>query len=101
MNTMDIASVSRSLGQYIVSAKGAEFNLSLGQRPRIREHANASAEGATHGCRSVQLGESRLQRSCIVERSIPGALPQAGNDMRLWRKQTTHFAFRTESQNPP
>ena len=83
MNTMDIASVSRSLGQYIVSAKVAEFNLSLGQRPRIRE-----------------LGESRLQRSCIAERSIPGALPQAGNDMRLWRKQTAHFAFRTESQTP-
>jgi hypothetical protein len=99
MNTMDIASVSRSLGQYIVSAKGAEFNLSLGQRPRIRERANASTEGATQ--RNVQLGESRLQRSCIVERSIPGALPQAGNDMRLWRKQTTHFAFRTESPTPP
>jgi hypothetical protein len=101
MNTTDVASVSRSFGQYIVNANGAEFNLSLGQGPRIREHASVSAEGATHGCRNVQPGESRLQRSCMVERSIPGALPQAANEMRLWRKQTTHFAFRTESQTSP
>jgi hypothetical protein len=101
MNTMDVASVSYSLGEYSVSANGAEFKLSLGQSPRIRKHANASAEGATHGWRNVQLGESRLQRSCTVEPSIPGALPQAVNEMRLWRKQITYVALRIQSQTPP
>ena len=95
MNTMNVASVSPSLAPCIVSAKGAKFNLSLGQRPRIREYANASAEGAIHGCQRAQPNESRLQRLCIINRSIPGALPQAVGEMRLWRKQTTYVALRT------
>jgi len=101
MSFCHVASMSRSLSQFIVSAKGAKFNLSLGQRPRIREYTNASAEGATQACRNVQSGESRLQRSCRIKRSIPGASPQAGDEMRLWRKQTRHFAIRTQGQTSP
>jgi len=42
----------------LVSAKGAPFTFSLGQRPRIREIKMASAESAIH-FRSV---ETRFQR---------------------------------------
>ena len=101
MNTIDVALAPRIFGQYIVSAKGAKFNLSLGQRPRIWKHANASAKGASHDGRSVQHGESRLQRLCIIDRSISEALPQAGNEMRPWRKQITYVALTTQGQTSP
>jgi len=98
MNTTDVASVSCSLGECAVSAKGAEFKLSLWRRPRIWEHASASAEGAIQNCQEVKRCESRFQRSCMVERYIPGALPQAGTEMHLWRKQIRRFAIRTQSE---
>ena len=84
-----------------MSVNGAEFNLSLEQRPRIPEHANASAEGATHRRPNVQPCESRLQRSSTVDPLIPGALPQAMSEMRLWRKQITCVALGTQSQISP
>ena len=95
MNTIDIALAPRIFGQYVVSAKGAKFNLNLGQRPKIWKHANASVEGASHDGRSLQHGESRLQRLCIIDRSISGALSQAGNEMGPGRKEITYVALTT------
>ena len=65
----------------VFSAKGAAFNPSLGQRPRIRETSSVSAEDATHGRRYAHVDESRFQRSCIRGASIPGAVPQAKSEI--------------------
>jgi hypothetical protein len=65
----------------VFSARGAAFNPSLGQRPRIRETPSVSAEGATHGRRYARADESRFQRSCIWGTSIPGAVPQAKSEI--------------------
>ena len=58
--------------RYLLSAKGAAFIASLGQRPRIYKAQSASAESATHF-----RPESRFQRFVNNVIRIPGAVPQA------------------------
>jgi uncharacterized protein YjlB len=62
------------------SAKGAVFNLSLGQRPRVhRSRKQPSAEGALHLSRELHRC-ARLKRAysaCSTTVTFPGAMPQA------------------------
>jgi hypothetical protein len=88
----------------VFSAKGAAFNQSLGQRPRIQEPPSVSAEGATHGRRYGRADESRFQRSCIWGTSIPGAVPQAKSEIAPLALHTGQKAFglhRGRVSNPP
>jgi hypothetical protein len=66
---------------FSISAKGASFICSLGQRPRdSTKPKTASAEGAIHPsailCNPQTTVESRFQR-LFVKQSNPGAMPQA------------------------
>ena len=69
---------------FALSAKGAVFIASLGQRPRIGEKTTISAEGAIH----FPLPQLRTRPDLIRAFSawllgipIPGAMPQADNDI--------------------
>jgi hypothetical protein len=91
MRNIDFQSVRPTPKVRVCSAKGAGFNTSppqdgfavanLGQRPRIPEIPSVSAEGAIHRQRYAHADESRFQRSCIRETSIPGAVPQAKSEI--------------------
>jgi hypothetical protein len=81
MRNIDFQSVRPAPKARVCSAKGAAFNQSLGQRPRIPEIPSVSAEGATHRQRHAHADESRFQRSRIRGTSIPGAVPQAKSEI--------------------
>jgi hypothetical protein len=81
MRNIDLRPVRAASKARVFSAKGAAFNPSLGQRPRIRETPSVSAECATQARRYAHADESRLQRSCIRGTSLPGALPQAKSEI--------------------
>jgi len=83
----------RVLCRCLFSAQGAGFNLSLGQRPRIGESPNASAEDANQHPHRVQICESRFQRSCMAVQSLHGALPQA-------KRETPPLALNIDSHSP-
>ena len=81
MRNIDFQSVRPTPKVRVCTAKGAGFNQSLGQRPRIPEIPSVSAEGAIHRQRYAHADESRFQRSCIRGTSIPGAVPQAKSEI--------------------
>jgi hypothetical protein len=69
---------------FVLSAKGAVFIASLGQRPRIGEKTNISAEGAIHFSPPELRTRAELIRAfsaCLLGIQIPGAMPQADNDI--------------------
>ena len=69
---------------FVFGAKGAAFIASLGQRPRIREKTNISAEGAIHLPPPQMTRHTDLIRAfsaCLLGIQLPGAMPQADNDI--------------------
>ena len=69
---------------FVLSAKGAVFIASLGQRPRIGEKRNISAEGAIHFPPQQLTTRTDLIRAfsaCPLSIQIPGAMPQADDDI--------------------
>jgi hypothetical protein len=74
----------RSGFAFVPSAKGAVFIASLGQRPRVGEKTNISAEGAIHFPPSQLTTRTDLIRTfsaCLLGIQIPRAMPQADNDI--------------------
>ena len=69
---------------FVLSAKGAGFIASLGQRPRIAQKRSISAEGAIH-FPAPQLTTCtdliRAFSACHPGIHIPEALPQADDDI--------------------
>jgi len=69
---------------FVLSAEGAVFIVSLGQRPRIDEKTKISAEGAIHFPPPQLAMHTDLIRAfsaCLLGIRIPGAIPQANNDI--------------------
>ena len=69
---------------FVLSAEGALFIVSLGQRPGIDEKTKISAEGAIHFPPQQLAMHTDLIRAfsaCLLGIRIPGAIPQANNDI--------------------
>jgi hypothetical protein len=69
---------------FVLSAEGALFIVSLGHRPRIGETTNISAEGAIHFPPPQLTTRTDLIRAFsayLLGIQIPGAMPQADNDI--------------------
>jgi hypothetical protein len=69
---------------FVFSAKGAVFIASLGQRPRVGGKTNISAEGAIRFSPPELRTRVELIRAfsaCLLGVQIPGAMPQADNDI--------------------
>ena len=71
---------------FVLSAKGAVFIASLGQRPRVGEKTNISAEGAIHFpppqlTTRTDLIPPKAFGVALLDIQIPGAMPQADNDI--------------------
>jgi hypothetical protein len=69
---------------FVFSAKGAVCIASLGKRARIDGKTNISAEGAIHFSPPELRTRAELIRAfsaCLLGIQIPGAMPQADNDI--------------------
>ena len=79
MNPCSNVPEGRISTRHLLSAKGALFISSLGQRPRILEELSISAESAIHSRTNLRgidpnpCVESRLQRLLTIRRKSWGA----------------------------
>src|SRR6266446_1752595 len=91
---------------FVLSAEGALFIVSLGQRPRIDEKTKISAEGAIHFPPPQLATHTDLIRpfsACLLGIRIPGAMPQANNDiapLALGRRPSEREANKSNALQP-